>query len=407
MATESPPKLQIPRWIQLVTLPLLLLLIWAVAGAVRHVIFLFLVAGLIALLLNPLVRGITRFWIPRGLGVATVYLLFAGLVGAVSIALGTVVVDQTRSASHRVDAYLTTEHGQPPQTHAERDIDRLQVWLNHHGLRRIKIRKQLNDSVDNIRTKDVQKYTTRVIDFVEGAAIGTVKLLFSLVLLLVISIYMLLDMERLSGAVNRRFPPPRGSPPLLVRIEQSLAGYVKGQALLSAIMGLSAGFGIWLLGTLGLGPGLTKYAVLFGAWVAFTELIPYLGPWLGAVPPFVYELIVHPISALWVALLFLFIHQIEGHIVIPKLMGSAVKVHPLVVIFALLAAGELYGLAGVLIAMPLVAVGREVGTFLGERIGLQPWPGGPVTVDVPVDVHPPPPAETAATSGSDSDVADS
>ena len=89
-----------------------------------------------------------------------------------------------------------------------------------------------------------------------------------------------------------------------------------------------------------------------------------------------------------VALLFLFIHQIEGHIVIPKLMGSAVKVHPLVVIFALLAAGELYGLAGVLIAMPLVAVGREVSTFLGERIALQSWPGGPLTVDVPVDVHP-------------------
>jgi hypothetical protein len=87
-------------------------------------------------------------------------------------------------------------------------------------------------------------------------------------------------------------------------------------------------------------------------------------------------------------------------------MGSAVKVHPLVVIFALLAAGELYGLAGVLIAMPLVAVGREVGTFLGERIGLQAWPGGPLTVDVPVEVHPTPPAETAATSGSDPDVAE-
>jgi len=88
MAAESPPKLQIPRWIQLVTLPLLLLLIWAVAGAVRHVIFLFLVAGLIAFLLNPLVRGITRIWIPRGLGVAIVYLLFASLVAAASIALG-------------------------------------------------------------------------------------------------------------------------------------------------------------------------------------------------------------------------------------------------------------------------------------------------------------------------------
>src|SRR5213075_2044432 len=234
------PRIEIPRWIQLVTLPLLLLLIWAVAGAVRHVLFLFMVAALVALLMNPLVRGITRFWVPRGLGVAIVYLCFAALVAAVSIAVGTIVVDQTKSASHRVDTYFTNEHGQPAQTHAERDVDRLQVWLNHHGLRRVKIRKQLNDFVNSIKTKDVQKYTSRVIDFVEGAAIGTVKLLFSLVLLIVISIYMLLDMERLSGAVNRRFPPPRGSPPLLVRIEQSLAGYVKGQALLSLIIGASA-----------------------------------------------------------------------------------------------------------------------------------------------------------------------
>ena len=392
MATQSPPKLQIPRWIQLVTLPLLLLLIWAVAGAVRHVVFVFLVAGLIALLLNPLVRGVTRFWIPRGLGVAVVYLLFAALVAAASIALGSVIVDQTRSSSHRVDSYFTNEHGQPPKTHAERDVDRLQVWLNDHGLRRIKIRKQLNDFVNNVRTKDVQKYTTRAINFVEGAAIGTVKLLFSLVLILVVSIYMLLDMERLSGAVNRRFPSPEGSAPLVVRIEQSLVGYVKGQLLLSLIIGVSAGLGVWLLGVTGLAPGLDKYAVVFGAWVAFTELIPYLGPWLGAIPPLVYALVVHPISAIWVALLFLVIHQIEGHIVVPKVMGSALRLHPLLVIFGLLAGGEIYGLPGVFVALPLLAAARAIWEFFSERIELERWDeAGGEPLPIPVEVESPGP----------------
>ena len=397
MATQSPPKLQIPRWIQLVTLPLLLLLIWAVAGAVRHVVFLFLVAGLIALLLNPLVRGVTRFWIPRGLGVAIVYLLFAGLVAAASIALGSVIVDQTKSSSHRVDSYFTAEHGQPPKTHAERDVDRLQVWLNHHGLSRIKVRKQLNDFVNNIRTKDVQKYTTRAINFVEGAAIGTVKLLFSLVLILVVSIYMLLDMERLSGAVNRRFPPPEGSEPLVFRIERSLVGYVKGQVLLSLIIGVSAGLGLYLLGLFGLAPGMEKYAVVFGAWVAFTELIPYLGPWLGAIPPILYELVVHPISALWVALLFLGIHQIEGHVVVPNVMGSALRLHPLLVIFGLLAGAELYGLAGIFVALPLLAVIRAVWEFFSDRIRFEDWKGGVAPVEVEIEetrrVKPVPPEE--------------
>ncbi len=384
MAGAPPPTIQIPRWIQLVGLPLLLLLIWTVAGAVRHVVFLFLVAGLIALLLNPIVRGLTRFWLPRGIGVAIVYLAFAAALAAVVIAIGTVVVDQTRSASDRVNAYFTEEHGQSRETHADRDVDRLQAWLNDHGLRGVKIRKQAHEFVDNIKTNDVQKYTTRVVDFVEGAAIGTVKLLFSLVLLIVISIYMLLDMERLSRTVNRRFPPREGSPPLLIRIEQSLAGYVKGQFLLSLIMGVSAGFGLWLLGTLGWVPGLAKYAVLFGAWVAFTELIPYLGPWLGAVPPFLYALVVDPVSAIWVALLFLFIHQIEGHVVVPNVMGSALRLHPLLVIFGLLAGGEIYGLPGVFVALPLLAAGRAIWEFFSERIVLERWQ--PAQPTLPVDV---------------------
>ena len=73
-------RIEIPRWVQLVGLPLLLVLAWVVAGAVRHAVFIFLVALLIALLLNPLVRALGRVWIPRGLAVAIVYLSFAGAV---------------------------------------------------------------------------------------------------------------------------------------------------------------------------------------------------------------------------------------------------------------------------------------------------------------------------------------
>src|SRR5438093_9832928 len=123
-------KIQIPRWIQLVGLPLLLLLLWVVAGAARHVVFLFLVAALIAFLLNPLVRGLTRVWIPRGLGVAIVYLTFAAIVIGAGAALGTVVINETKSSASRVDDYFTIEHGQGHRTHAYTDVDRLNIWIN-------------------------------------------------------------------------------------------------------------------------------------------------------------------------------------------------------------------------------------------------------------------------------------
>ena len=379
-------KIQIPRWMQLVGLPLALLFLWTLASTVAHVVFLFIVAALIALLLDPLVRALGRMRIPRGFSVAVVFLSFATVLVVGVIAIGVVVVDQSREAADRIDAYLTVERGQSSQTDAERDVDRLQGWLNDHGLERVKVEEQGQDFVDSLRDADPQEYTSRVIDFLEGAALSIFEILFSLVLIIVVSIYMLLDMGRLSAAVDRRFPPRPDSGSLIPRIESALAGYVRGQVLLSLIIGVSAGVGLWVLGTLGWAEGMDQYALLFAAWVGFMELIPYLGPWLGAIPPVTYALIVDPVSAIWVTLLFLGIHQIEGHIVVPNVMGSALRLHPLLVIFGLLAGGEIYGLAGIFVALPLLAVLRAVWEFAGERVELEDWRGGgPVPVEVEVE----------------------
>ena len=379
-------KIQIPRWMQLVGLPLALLFLWTLASTVAHVVFLFIVAALIALLLDPLVRALGRMRIPRGFSVAVVFLSFATVLVVGVIAIGVVVVDQSREAADRIDAYLTVERGQSSQTDAERDVDRLQGWLNDHGLERVKVEEQGQDFVDSLRDADPQEYTSRVIDFLEGAALSIFEILFSLVLIIVVSVYMLLDMGRLSAAVDRRFPPRPDSGSLIPRIESALAGYVRGQVLLSLIIGVSAGVGLWVLGTLGWAEGMDQYALLFAAWVGFMELIPYLGPWLGAIPPVTYALIVDPVSAIWVTLLFLGIHQIEGHIVVPNVMGSALRLHPLLVIFGLLAGGEIYGLAGIFVALPLLAVLRAVWEFAGERVELEDWRGGgPVPVEVEVE----------------------
>jgi predicted PurR-regulated permease PerM len=387
----APANTVIPRWVQLVGLPLVLLLIWVVAGAVRHVVFLFLVALLIALLLNPLVRGLGKVWIPRGLAVAIVYLLFAAVVALAVLALATVLVQQTRHASHSVDNYFTVDSGHPPQTGAENDLDRLQGWLNSHHLKQIKVEHQGQKFLNSIGTKDVEKYTTKALNWAEGAGLAVVTLLFSVLLVVVVSIYMLLDMQRLSNAVDRRFPPRPGSTALIHRMEQALASYVKGQALLSLIIGTSSGLGLWILSLVGALPNGGKYALLFGAWAGVMELIPYLGPWLGGAPPVVFALVTHPISALWVALLFLGIQQLEGHIVVPQVMGHSLRLHPLLVIFGLLAGAEIYGFPGILVALPLLAAGRAAWTFFAERLELEPWNDVTAqdTVQVQVDVGPP------------------
>jgi predicted PurR-regulated permease PerM len=98
-----------------------------------------------------------------------------------------------------------------------------------------------------------------------------------------------------------------------------------------------------------------------------------------------------------VGLFYLAIHQLEGHVVVPRVMGQALGAHPLLVIFALVAGAELYGIFGALLALPLLAMGREVAIFFHRRIQLEPWPksgfaGGGLDIAVPVRVEPEPPA---------------
>jgi predicted PurR-regulated permease PerM len=86
-----------------------------------------------------------------------------------------------------------------------------------------------------------------------------------------------------------------------------------------------------------------------------------------------YALVQHPLSALWVALLFLGIQQLEGHVIVPNVMGRTLRLHPLLVIFGLLAGGEIYGFPGILVALPLLAAGRAAWEFFAERIELASW----------------------------------
>ena len=388
------PTIKIPRWVQLVGLPVLFVLAFMLASTLGHVLFLFLTAAVIAFMLNPLVRDFTRLKLPRGLSVAIVYLVFAAVVTAVLIAIGVVAFDQARNAGTRADDYVTEELP-GGQTAAEQDIDSLQAWLDGHGLERIQIRKQVNDWIASLSAGEISGYAQDAIGFARGAAFSAVLLLFSIVLIVVISIYMLLDMPRLERSIDARFPP-HGGLPLTQQIESAMWGYVKGQAILSTVIGTSAGVGMYILGVTGLVEGAQQYALLFGLWTAFIEVIPYIGPWLSAVPPLIFAAVVDPPwGPVWVAVLFLIIYQVEGHIVVPNVMANALRLHPLLVIFGLLAGGELYGIAGVLVALPTMAGLRAIWGFFRGRLELEPWDEESSEIPVEVEIEPPRAASSA------------
>jgi predicted PurR-regulated permease PerM len=175
-------------------------------------------------------------------------------------------------------------------------------------------------------------------------------------------------------------PPGDGSPEddFPTRIQGAVFGYVRGQLLFSLIMGTSAGVCLWILGSLGIFPEGKTYAFAFGAFYGFAELIPYVGPAIGGFPPVVIALFgPEPLDAVWLIVMFTALQQIEGHVVAPNVFGRALRINPLLVIFALLLGGQIYGFLGALIALPIAAVLRETVVYLHRHLVLEPWPRAP------------------------------
>jgi predicted PurR-regulated permease PerM len=170
-------------------------------------------------------------------------------------------------------------------------------------------------------------------------------------------------------------PPGDGTPqddyPLI--IQRAVYGYVRGQLLFSVIMGTSAGLCLWIFGVLGIFRPGAHYAVFFGAFYGLAELIPYVGPILGAAPAVLVALFNEPISALWVTLLFVALQQLEGHVVAPQVFRISLRINPILVILALLIGFQIYGIAGALVALPVAAVIRETVLYLRRHLVFEPW----------------------------------
>jgi predicted PurR-regulated permease PerM/DNA-directed RNA polymerase subunit RPC12/RpoP len=183
--------------------------------------------------------------------------------------------------------------------------------------------------------------------------------------------------ERIGAGVRSIIPRGDGSAEddFPTRIQQAVLGYVRGQLLFSLIMGTSAGVMLFVLGALGIFPDGKTYALAFGSFYGFAELIPYVGPAIGGAPPvFAAFLGADPIDGVWLTIAFVALQQLEGHVVAPNVFAQALRINPILVIFALLMGSQLYGLVGAFIALPIAAMLRETVVYFRRHLTLEPWP---------------------------------
>lgn len=364
MSGRSAPQ---PAWAKLVAVAAVLAIVWILGQTIGPVLLVFTVSTIVALLLNPLVRILTRLHIPRGLAVLTV---FVGFIATAALAIF-LVISPVRTQIEEIQANLPVYTDQ-----AARQADSLQRFFDERGID-VDVKARSDAFLEGLQDR-ASEAANNIVDY----SLNVLGVLVTLIIILVACIYMLLDAPRILRFAVRLGGPETGA--FLRRVERTLTEYVKAQLLVSLIISTTAGIVLWTYGVIGLFPLGATFAVAFVAWVFVMEFVPYVGPILGAVPPVLLALFTSPIAALWVVVAFIAIHQLEGHIVVPKIMGSAVGVHPLVVIFGLLIGEQVAGIVGVLIAIPVVVVVKESVMFASEKFGLGPAEPEPAMAAAPV-----------------------
>ena len=359
-----PPPWVVPRWIQLVVLPLALLGLWALARASGPVLLILIAASTLALILNPVVRKMERARVPRGLAILAVYL--TGV--AILVGIGLLLTDP-------ISTQITRFQNDVPHLvkQANKDLTNLQNWLNSHGIK-VHIQKQGETALQTLQ-KNILKRSGAIVSFSRDLLTQLVTISFDLILVLVLSVYLLVYGKQIGALVRRIMPPGDGTPeddfPLL--IQQAVFGYVRGQILFSLIMGASAALALYIFGVVGIFPQGEHYAVFFGAFYGLMEFIPYIGPIIGPLPAILVALFNDPITAVWLIILFIALQQLEGHVVAPQVFRISLRINPILIILGLLVGYQLYGIAGALLAMPVAAVIRQTVVYLRRHLVLEPW----------------------------------
>lgn len=292
-----------------------------------------LLGGVLYYVSEPLQRFMEKKGAPRWSGILTILVLLIGLLVGFVILIGEPISDQVnnlvnnaptigREMQEAVDFVLDNRENLPPQ---------VEELVN-----------SISNSIQDI-TVSASKY---LVTFVSGAVSAT----FTLILVPFFFVFMLKDHEKFAPNIYNLFEGERREwiKDTLEKIDHALRSYVQGQVLISLILAAMMFIGYQIIGL--------EYALLLTIFAFFMNMIPFIGPWVSLVPAVIVALLQDPVLVIWVCVITLVAQQVESNLITPNVMGKSLDIHPLTVISIVLAAGNIAGFMGILIAIPTYAV---------------------------------------------------
>jgi predicted PurR-regulated permease PerM len=309
------------------------------AVIIRLVLAVILAAGM-----KPLVDRLTdgrlrrqgRWTPPRGLVVLVVYVVTITLVIVIGGLIGQIVVREVTNLVNGVPVY----------------VPRVVTWVNDlldyvPGGRDMLADFDIAGQLSGLFSRAIGVFAQAV--YVLQYVLGLVSGLLDVLMILLLALYITTDGPRIGSYLSAFLPPDRHEQASRVtaRIFVRLGGWVSGQLLLCVIIGMMSWVGLTVIGV--------PYAAVLALVAGIMEAVPNIGPFIAAVPAVLVAALYSPWQALAVAVLYLLIQQLENYVIVPKVMSRAVELHPLAVLLALMIGGELMGVLGAVLAVPVTA----------------------------------------------------
>lgn len=313
----------------LVLIKPILLLVWTFVKAVLAPFF---AAVIISYVLHPIVGLLTARKVPRTVAVLLIYAVFIGAVTVLLMNLIPMFMKQLRELSETL-----------PQMTAK-----AQSWLD--GVKSSRwIPDSVRDGVYRGLNKLEMSITRMVGDGVNGIG-ATLDVLLAVFIVPFLVFYMLKDIQVIEKTALAIVPVKhrRRTTKMLVDIDAALGQYVRGQFTVCLVIGVLAYIGYWLVGM--------EYPLLLASLVAIFNIVPYLGPFFGAAPAVVMASTISMKMVLLVIVVNLAVQVLESNVISPQVVGRSLDMHPLMIILVLLAGGELFGIIGLILAVPAYAV---------------------------------------------------
>lgn len=300
-----------------------------------------LLAGVLFYLLRPAVNVISKK-IPRTLAIVLIFIAFAGILTGLVLVVGPELQKQFNQLMKNFPKYFQQGQGIFDELMKVEWIKNIQIdYLSFDSLSE-KLRENAQTLIENIAS----------------TIAGTVGFIANIVMVLVlipfVLFFMLKDGKKAPNLFMKVLPKKHQDEAknILSEMDNALSSYIQGQLLVSLFVGIFAYIGYLIIGL--------EYSLVLGVLAMVTNVIPFLGPWIGTIPAFIVALITSPYQAIFVIIVAVVVQQIESNFVSPFVMGKALNMHPLTIIFVLLIAGQFGGLLGLLLAVPVFALMKVI-----------------------------------------------